>query len=245
MGWLKNKLKKVGRAIDPTTTSGLLNLSTGGLYSQYEEVNRLGNKIDDKLSGKDQRDAIRDAAAKAETGQEAAILQQQQWMDYLMGVQKPYIDAGAQFLPQLTEFLDPDVQDAYRQQSLSSDGYRAISNAASENLISNASALGNRLSSGIQAEVLGEQGLLAQSYADNAVRNRLNQLQAGANLGLGALGVTGGQIGHSVSGIGQAYSNIGNIGMQSQMALGQYSGLTPYLNLATAGLGAYSAYNRV
>lgn len=230
---------------DPTTSEGLGNLLTGGLSGQVEEAidaaKGAGRDIDDLVSGKDQRDKARKAATKAEQQQLDAAGVQRQWQEYLMGVQQPFIESGASFLPQLTAFLDPEAQDAFRQQALESEGFQAVSDAASRGLIAQGAALGNRLSSGLQEEVLGQQGMLAQQYGDTAVANRLSQLTAGAGLGLNALGQTAPQIGQAIGGIQNAYTNIGNIQANLQAQLAQNSGITPWLNLATAGFGAYGA----
>lgn len=238
-------VRKFGRAIDPTTKEGRGNLLTGGLYGQAKFVGKAvgdaASGVDDLVTGKDQRDAAREAAEQSEQQQLASAAVQRQWQEYLMGVQKPFIEAGASFLPQLTAFLDPEAQDAFRKQALESEGFQAVSDASSRGLIAQGAALGNRLSSGLQEEVLGQQGILAQQYGDTAVANRLSQLTAGAGLGLNALGQTSTQIGQAIGGIQNAYTNIGNIQANLQAQLAQNRGITPWLNLATAGFGAYGA----
>jgi len=238
-------VRSFGRAIDPTTKRGLGNLLTGGLSGQAEvaidATKKVGRNIDDWVSGKAQRDAARESAKGAEQQQLASAAVQRQWQEYLMGVQQPFIEASRTFLPQLTAFLDPEAQDAFRKQALESEGFQAVSDAASRGLIAQGAALGNRLSSGLQEEVLGQQGILAQQYGDAAVANRLSQLTAGAGLGLNALGQTAPQIGQAIGGIQNAYTNIGNIQSNLQAQLAQNSGITPWLNLATVGLGAYGA----
>ena len=83
--------------------------------------------------------------------------------------------------------------------------------------------------------------MLAQQYGENAVQQRLQQLTAGAGLGLNALGMTAPQIGASNSAIQQGYSNIGNIQSGLAQYQGQYSGISPYLPLLQGGLQAYAA----
>lgn len=209
----------------------------------YDEGSDALADLDDSLRNEEGQQAAEEAAKAAESAQMAGIDLQKAWQEYIKGVQQPYVDAGASFLPQLIDFLSPENQDAYRQQALESEGYKAISGAASRGLIAQGAALGNRLSSGLQEEVLGQQGLLAQQYGENAVQQRLQQLTAGAGLGLNALGVTAPQIGASNAAIQQGYGNIGNIQTGLAQYKGQYSGLNPYLPLISGGLQAYAAYS--
>lgn len=247
---IKDTVGSVGNVLGVGQVAGGITDRLGGDFSNIpiavidnaiSGISGAGSKFDDWLRNEEGQQAAEEAAAAAEQAQLDANALQQQWQEYLMGVQQPYIEAGAEFLPQLTAFLDPEAQDLYRQQALESEGYKAIADAAAGGLIAQQSALGNRLSSGIQKEVLGQQGLLAQQYGDQAVANRLSQLTSGAGLGLNALGYTAPSISSSLAAQQQGLTNIGNI--QSNLAAyqSQYGGITPYLGLLNAGIQGYAA----
>ena len=114
--------------------------------------------------------------------QQQLIDQAQQWTDTATAIQEPRTEAGNAFLEQLVQFMDPSIQDEYRQEVLRSPGYQSVSGAAASSLVNQGTALGNRLSSGLQEDVLGEQSAFATNYADAAVADRYNQLLTGANL---------------------------------------------------------------
>ena len=140
--------------------------------------------------------------------QQQLIDQAQQWTDTATAIQEPRTEAGNAFLEQLVQFMDPSIQDEYRQEVLRSPGYQSVSGAAASSLVNQGTALGNRLSSGLQEDVLGEQSAFATNYADAAVADRYNQLLTGANLGVGALGTTGGT---GLSGINTTGSNVNSL----------------------------------
>ena len=256
MSWFSDALSE----LDPTSGSNIFsdaddaaaNVSIG-----YDTLtgsrdggitDRTGDAIDQALTGlddivtdQDGKEAQDAAAAEAEALAQSGIDLQAGWMEYLKGVQQPYVEAGAGFLDQLTAFLDPAEQDAFRQEALDSDGFAAISQAAMDAQISNSAALGNRLSSGIQSEVLSEQGLLGQQYANSAVQDRLGQLTMGAGLGMNALSYTSPGISSSLGNIQSGYSQIGSINQAN--AANQGNGFSDWLGVANAGLGGYNAFS--
>lgn len=242
MSWLsdaKDSISNTLSDIDPTTSEGLTNIGLGGLIGGATGApNDVLTGLDDIVTDQDGKEAQDAAAAEAEALAQSGIDLQAGWMDYLKGVQQPYVEAGAGFLDQLTAFLDPAEQDAFRQEALDSDGFAAISQAAMDAQISNSAALGNRLSSGIQREVLSQQGLLGQQYANSAVQDRLGQLTMGAGLGLNALGNTAPQIGGALSNIQNGYANIGAINQAN--AQNQGNGFGNWLALGNAAASTYA-----
>lgn len=223
---------------DPTTKEGLLNIGTGGLYSFGKETganDALAN-FDDQVSGRAAQDAIDDAAKDAAAVQQQMIdLYAQQYQDYLTRAQ-PYSEMGADAVKQLSLFMSPEAQQQYAQEQLQSDYFKSLQQSALDPMVSNAAALGNRLSSGIQEDILGSQGLLAQQFAQNAINDRMNQLQYGVNTGLGALSGTGAAGSAYTSGAANSMNNIANIQLQAANAAASQPNMMG--GLAGAGLGA-------
>lgn len=204
-------------------------------FTLLGRLNEGASQFDDYISGRAEEDKIEDAAAEAEAQQqEIQDLYRQQFETYLQ-MTEPYRQAGESFLPQLTELLGSEGRDQFMADALQSQEFQNIAGAATDQLVSNAAALGNRLSSGIQNDVLSTTGNLATQYAANAYNDRLNQLTQGVNLGLGALGTTLGGLNSSTAGIANSMGNIANINLQAQQAIAAQPNLLA--GLAGAGIG--------
>ena len=178
--------------------------------------------------------------------QQQLIDQAQQWVDTASGIQEPRTEAGNEFLMELAKFMEPGMQDEFRQQVLQGAGYQAVSDAAASSLVNQGTALGNRLSSGLQEDLLGQQSALAANYADARVADRYNQLLTGANLGTSSLGTTGnvglGGIGTTGSNVNSLLNNIyAQIAQRQQAQANQspFGSLQPAVDI---GLGLYSGY---
>lgn len=221
-------------SIDPTTSEGLNNLGVGGIVGG---LTGAGDKLVGKLEGRDQMEALKEAQAEAEQQQQDIIsLYKEQYADYVNRAQ-PYSDLGADAVKQLQAFMSPEAQAQYAQEVLQGQAFQNIQEAALNPLISNSSALGNRLSSGIQEDVLNTSGALATGYAQDMINQRIAQLTQGVNTGLSALSGTGSAGSAMTSGSANAMNNIANINLQAANAAAMQPNMLG--GLVGAGLGAF------
>lgn len=226
--------------LDPTTSVGLKNLQSGGLSLVTEETDKALQKIDDKISGQDQKDAAKAAlAAQEDANKQAIALARQQYEDF-QAMTEPYRVAGESFLPQLTAFLDPAAQDAFRKESLNTDAFKSIIDQTTQQLAAAGSATGGLRSGNIQDAIAKSTFQQAQAYGDTAVQNRLNQLTQGVNLGLGTLGTTMSALGQAGQNVQQGVINQGNIAAQQAIASAP-TGISPWLQLAGTAAQIYGA----
>lgn len=206
----------------------------------YEKIDKGLQKIDDTISGQDQKDAARDAlAAQEDANKQAIALARQQYEDF-QAMTEPYRQAGESFLPQLTAFLDPAAQDAFRKESLNTDAFKSIIDQTTQQLAAAGSATGGLRSGNIQDAIAKSTFQQAQAYGDTAVQNRLNQLTQGVNFGLGTLGTTMSALGQAEQNVQQGVINQGNIAAQQAIA-STPAGISPWLQLAGTGAQIYGA----
>lgn len=230
MGAVKDGLSN----IDPTTSEGLTNLAGGGI------LGGATGKPQDlyyNISGEAQKDAMDEAAEEAAVAQQEIQDVYREQLETFKEMTAPYQEVGESFLPELQNILSSSGRAKFMENALQSQEFQNIAGAATDQLISNSAALGNRLSSGIQEEVLGTTGSLASQYAANAYADRLNQLGQGVNIGLGTLGGSLSALQSSTAGQANAMGNIANINLQNanaQAAMGN-----PLMGLAGAGIGAW------
>lgn len=224
MGAVSNALS----SIDPTTPEGLMNVATGGLYSPVSDA--LAS-ADDYLRNEEGMEAAEEAARQAQSIQQQIIDLQREEMELFRPIRQSYLESSDQVRDEVLRFLDPQEQARIAQEAITGDYGRSVLGAAGEGLIAQQTALGNRLSSGIQRELLGQQGQLAQQIGQQAIGQREAQLgNALARMQAGAAG-TSAPIQQAIAGQGQALTNIGSIGTQNAALQAQSGGLTPYLNL--------------
>ena len=226
--------------IDPTTSSGLTNIALGGPVGGMLDPDKLLQKVDDTVSGQAQKDAARDAlAAQEDANKQAVALARQQYEDF-QAMTAPYRQAGESFLPQLTAFLDPSAQDAFRKESLNTDAFKSIIDQTTQQLAAAGAATGGLRSGNMQDAIAKSTFQQAQAYGDTAVQNRLNQLTQGVNLGLGTLGTTMNALGQAGQSVQQGMINQGNIAAQQAIASAP-AGISPWLQLAGTGAQIYGA----
>lgn len=226
--------------LDPTTVTGQKNIMSGGIPILVGETDKALQKIDDAISGQDQKDAAKAAlAAQEDANKQAIALARQQYEDF-QAMTEPYRQAGESFLPQLTAFLDPAAQDAFRKESLNTDAFKSIIDQTTQQLAAAGSATGGLRSGNMQDAIAKSTFQQAQSYGDTAVQNRLNQLTQGVNLGLGTLGTTMSALGQAGQNVQQGVINQGNIAAQQAIASAP-TGISPWLQLAGTGAQIYGA----
>ena len=91
---------------DPTTTSGLAALSTGGLSLVAEDALQEGGFIEQNLLGGAQKDAAERAAQRQEAAALTAQELQQQTTEQIRGDLAPFREAGASTIPLLQGAID-------------------------------------------------------------------------------------------------------------------------------------------
>lgn len=235
-------------SLDPTTSSGLTNLATLGVGGGVNQAlgGDSGSEViqdaEDFVTNQDEQDALEAAAlAQEDAAKQGIAFAKDQYADFL-GFTQPYRDAGESFLPQLMEFLDPEVQAAFKAEALQSQEFQDIRGQAEEGLISNAAAFGGLRSSGTQDRLIRETSNLANQFGQQQVNNRLSQLQGGVNLGLGTLGTTISGLGQAGSQVQSGIANLGNAQSAQAIAAGQSGfGFGDLLNVANVGANIYGA----
>lgn len=244
---------------DPTTSDGLTNLATVGLgggvndaaggdttseaiAGAEESIKDAGQDIEDFVTNQDEQDALEAAAlAQEDAAKQGIAFAKEQYADFL-GFTQPYRDAGESFLPQLMEFLDPEVQAAFKAEALQGQEFQDIRGQAEEGLISNAAAFGGLRSSGTQDRLIRETSSLANQFGQQQVNNRLSQLQGGVNLGLGTLGTTISGLGQAGNQVQSGIASLGNAQSAAAIAAGQSGfGFGDLLNVANVGANIYGA----
>jgi len=231
--------------IDPTTGGGALNLIGAPVTLPINAISggNVGGSVsdslaqlDDQISGRAQQDALDDAAEEAAAKQqEITDLYAEQYQGFLE-MTAPYRKAGESFLPEFQNLISGAGREEFMQDALDSQEFQNIAGAATDQLVSNSAALGNRLSSGIQRDVLSNTGQLATNYANQAYQNRLNELGQGVNLGLGAMGTQLQGLQNTTAGQAGALNNIANINLQAANAAAMQPNLLG--GLLGAGAGA-------
>lgn len=196
-----------------------------------------GDWVDYNLLGGKEEEALDEAAEEAEAKQqEISDLYAQQYQSFLE-MTAPYREAGESFLPEFQDLLTSGGKEGYMQRALDSQEFQNIAGAATDQLVSNSAALGNRLSSGIQRDVLSNTGQLATNYANQSYQNRINELGQGINLGLGAMGTQLQGLQSTTAGQAGALGNIANINLQAANAAAMQPNMLG--GLAGAGIGAF------
>lgn len=233
---------------DPSTSEGLTNLATLGVGGGVNDVtggdtgSETIQETEDFVTNQDEQDALEAAAlAQEDAAKQGIAFAKEQYADFL-GFTEPYREAGESFLPQLMEFLDPEVQEAFKAEALQSQEFQDIRGQAEDSLISNAAAFGGLRSSGTQDRLIRETSSLANQFGNQQVNNRLSQLQGGVNLGLGTLGTTISGLGQAGNQVQSGIANLGNAQASSAIAAGQGGfGFNDLLNVASVGANIYGA----
>lgn len=187
------------KSIDPSSSSGLINLATlgstgGGLgtgTTPGQAVEDIGSEVErayDDITGKDQRDDMKEALAnQAQAQADQTAFAREQFQAYQEQI-APYIQTGEDFLPKFTEFLSPEAQAQFKQEYLAGSEYQGLQDQATEQLLQNAAAFGGLRSSGTQDRAIRETATLADQLSNQAYQSQLDNYRQGVNLGSGALG---------------------------------------------------------
>jgi len=224
--------------VDTVTTIG-----TGGLNKVgeaiYEEQKDLINKPWDKLTGKEQQEAMEEALRSSNDAQMHQIaFMREQYGDITEGL-KPFREAGESFLPQLQEMLSPEARQDFISNYLQGDEFQQYQSQATDQLLQSAAATGGLGSSGTQDRIARESMRLGNQLGGQAYQSALGNLMTGANLGLGTYGTQLQAQGQLNQGVNQSLGNIAqtNLGMAGM----QTSPLQQLLPLAQTGAMIYGA----
>lgn len=221
MGWF-DKVGSGFASIDPTTTTGLANLTTGGLYSVAQGA---GDLIDDKLLGGDAADAANRAARTAAEGQQnqLAYLQEinkipQAFLEQAMQQYGGYYGIGYDPETGETISVDPTMPTQEERIALaeSSPLYQSImgGQAAGEEALARTRSATGGLRGGATASSLATFGsdlknqALMSGYNEQLRQEQQQQQGLGTLMGMPTYG----------SQIGQTMGNIGQTLAQGQIA---------------------------
>lgn len=228
---------------DPTTSSGLANIATGGLYEAQkplgDALKEKGEQFEDWVTNADQQEAIEEALTEqAAQQQELTDLMKTQYEDFL-GAIDPYREAGAEFLPQLTEALSPEYRDQFISDYLAGDEYKAIQDQASNQLLQSAAATGALRSGGTQDRLARQTMQMGSQMGGQAYNQLLGNLTQGTNLGFQTFGPQLQAQGQFQSGAMSGLQSLGNLNLQAASMQG--GGLNQYLPLLGAGANIIGA----
>ena len=233
MGAVSNTAAK----FDPTTKEGQLNIITGGGYSA---VDKPLSDLDDAISGDDQRDKARAAAAAQESAALAGVDLSREQFEDIQSKLDPFYQTGLGELERYAQLSYPEGFAEFQSNYLQSDPY----------LQQQQNVLGGLESSAAFGGTLGSGGAVkdAASYLNQFASDQTNQAynQQLANLGnlvgLGQFGVAG-QAQASQNYANQATAGLGRAAdaAATRAIAGASPGISPYLNIAGTGLQAYGA----
>ena len=240
MGAVSNGLA----SIDPTTKDGALNLITGGQSGLIKSAINKGDealtKLDDQISGQDQKDAAKDAAKAQETAAREALVLQERIYDEGQTKLDPFYQGGLGSLDDYLGLIDPEGAAAFKSDYLQGDEFQGFLEQGTNQLASNAAFSGALGSGGTLKNVADYTTSQSFDLSNKALQNELARLGAGVELGQSAAGaqISAGQ--NFSNQAGQQYGNIGDAQATSALASAP-SGITPYINLASAGANIYGA----
>lgn len=220
-------VRSVGKSIDPTTSGGLANIATGGLYELGKGPVSDGW---DKLTGKEQQEELEAALKRSEDAQLQQIgFMREQYGDIKEGL-APYREAGAEFLPQLQELLSPEAKQSFISDYLQGDEYQQLQGQASQQLLQSAAATGGLGASGTQDRLARQTLQMGSQLGNQAYGQAIGNLTQGTNLGLGTFGTQLQAQGQLNQGVNQGLSNIANaqIGAASMNQGGILGQLAPF-----------------
>lgn len=221
---------------DPTTTSGLANIATGGLYEAQKDPVSEGWG---KLTGEEQREEMEDQLRASNDAQMQQIaFMREQYGDITEGL-RPFREAGESFLPQLQEMLSPEARGDFISNYLQGDEFQQYQSQATDQLLQSAAATGGLGSSGTQDRIARESMRLGNQLGGQAYQSALGNLMTGTNLGLGTYGTQLQAQGQLNQGVNQSLGNIAqtNLGIAGM----QTSPLQQLLPIAQTGAMIYGA----
>ena len=194
---------------DPTTTSGLAALSTGGLSLVAEDALQEGGFIEQNLLGGAQKDAAERAAERQEAAALTAQELQQQTTEQIRGDLEPFREAGASTIPLLQGAIDdPSAR------VLNNPFFQSMAADQEQRLLASAAARGKVGSGGTSDDLQRNLLLLGNQFAQQDITNLQNLTNTGAN----AAAQTGSFLQQGATSQGGILGNMANAQAASEIA---------------------------
>jgi len=194
---------------DPTTTSGLAALSTGGLSLVAEDALQEGGFIEQNLLGGAQKDAAERAAERQEAAALTAQELQQQTTEQIRGDLAPFREAGASTIPLLQGAIeDPSSR------VLNNPFFQSMAADQEQRLLASAAARGKVGSGGTSDDLQRNLLLLGNQFAQQDIANLQNLTNTGAN----AAAQTGSFLQQGATSQGGILGNMANAQAASEIA---------------------------
>lgn len=194
---------------DPTTTSGLAALSTGGLSLVAEDALQEGGFIEQNLLGGAQKDAAERAAQRQESAALTAQELQQQTTEQIRGDLAPFREAGASTIPLLQGAIDDPSS-----RVLNNPFFQSMAADQEQRLLASAAARGKVGSGGTSDDLQRNLLLLGNQFAQQDITNLQNLTNTGAN----AAAQTGSFLQQGATSQGGILGNMANAQAASEIA---------------------------
>jgi len=194
---------------DPTTTSGLAALSTGGLSLVAEDALQEGGFIEQNLLGGAQKDAAERAAQRQEAAALTAQELQQQTTEQIRGDLAPFREAGASTIPLLQGAIDDPSS-----RVLNNPFFQSMAADQEQRLLASAAARGKVGSGGTRDDLQRNLLLLGNQFAQQDITNLQNLTNTGAN----AAAQTGSFLQQGATSQGGILGNMANAQAASEIA---------------------------
>lgn len=194
---------------DPTTTSGLAALSTGGLSLVAEDALQEGGFIEQNLLGGAQKDAAERAAQRQEAAALKAQELQQQTTEKIRGDLAPFREAGASTIPLLQGAIDDPSS-----RVLNNPFFQSMAADQEQRLLASAAARGKVGSGGTSDDLQRNLLLLGNQFAQQDITNLQNLTNTGAN----AAAQTGSFLQQGATSQGGILGNMANAQAASEIA---------------------------
>ncbi len=194
---------------DPTTTSGLAALSTGGLSLVAEDALQEGGFIEQNLLGGAQKDAAERAAQRQESAALTAQELQQQTTEQIRGDLAPFREAGASTIPLLQGAIDDPSS-----RVLNNPFFQSMAADQEQRLLASAAARGKVGSGGTSDDLQRNLLLLGSQFAQQDITNLQNLTNTGAN----AAAQTGSFLQQGATSQGGILGNMANAQAASEIA---------------------------
>ena len=194
---------------DPTTTSGLAALSTGGLSLVAEDALQEGGFIEQNLLGGAQKDAAERAAQRQEAAALTAQELQQQTTEQIRGDLAPFREAGASTIPLLQGAIDDPSS-----RVLNNPFFQSMAADQEQRLLASAAARGKVGSGGTSDDLQRNLLLLGSQFAQQDITNLQNLTNTGAN----AAAQTGSFLQQGATSQGGILGNMANAQAASEIA---------------------------
>lgn len=237
LGEIADDAGDTAASFDPTTKEGQLNILTGGTYST---VDPLLQDLDDAISGQDQKDAAKAAAAAQEDAALQSLALNTRIYDEGQEKLDPFYQGGLGSLDDWLKLNSSEGAAEFKANYLDGDEFQSYIKQGTDQLASNAAFSGALGSGGTLKNVADYVTDSSYNLSNQALQDELNRL--GSNVGI-SQAAAGSQVsaGQNYSALaGQNYSNIGDAQATAALA-GANSGIAPYLQLAETGANIYGA----